>query len=457
MKLKGMVMSALIIAAVFAAFSAPAAADYTFDGLAVKTVAGGNGTVQGDVYVCYGDHAGLESAKTSPYLTNYSLPDGTVKWARLYVGIWGGTDASKGWVNTTFNGHCEGNVSLNSSEDTATYSSGTNVYGSGWGVWTVSYNCTDNVSMDATNTAEAKTGGNIDGRVYGIALVVVYENTSLPKVQYWINEGNLNLNYGVDDPDYAFNCDFSWFNGTAYNCTEANLTALYYTGSNGEHDYLYLNAPDASDSPYNLSNISWNIPGYRRYQLDSNDIANGNSGGVSTSAFDLDSFTSANDSTALKDVINTTANNYAIFWRGHDDNGNGTIDGGFYSWSPEGEAYVHPVVAVLKLDLDYDVSIAASANQTVDTNVYANYAITITNTGNISDTYDLTATASSPAPTHYALNQSTISLGIGESGAVTLSVKDDTGGTFDVTVKAASQADAIVKAEVTTETIVDSE
>ena len=369
MKLKGMVMSALIIAAVFAAFSAPAAADYTFDGLAVKTVAGGNGTVQGDVYVCYGDHAGLESAKTFPYLTNYSLPDGTVKWARLYVGIWGGTDASKGWVNTTFNGHCEGNVSLNSSEDTATYSSGTNVYGSGWGVWTVSYNCTDNVSMDATNTAEAKTGGNIDGRVYGIALVVVYENTSLPKVQYWINEGNLNLNYGVDDPDYAFNCDFSWFNGTAYNCTEANLTALYYTGSNGEHDYLYLNAPDASDSPYNLSNISWNIPGYRRYQLDSNDIANGNSGGVSTSAFDLDSFTSANDSTPLKDIINTTANNYAIFWRGHDDNGNGTIDGGFYSWSPEGEAYVHPVLAVLKLkDITrvYDFSSSTPGTAGVD-------------------------------------------------------------------------------------------
>jgi hypothetical protein len=82
----------------------------------------------------------------------------------------------------------------------------------------------------------------------------VYENTSLPNVQYWVNEGNPNLNYVT-----PLNNNVSWFNGTAYNSTEANLIALYYTGTEGEHDYLYLNAPKASDSPYNLSNIGWNI------------------------------------------------------------------------------------------------------------------------------------------------------------------------------------------------------
>ncbi len=49
MKLKGMVMSALIIAAVLAAFSAPAAADYDFDGYELKNMV--NGTVQGGVLV----------------------------------------------------------------------------------------------------------------------------------------------------------------------------------------------------------------------------------------------------------------------------------------------------------------------------------------------------------------------------------------------------------------------
>ena len=29
--------------------------------------------------------------------------NGTVKWARLYTGIWAGTETHEGWVNVTFN------------------------------------------------------------------------------------------------------------------------------------------------------------------------------------------------------------------------------------------------------------------------------------------------------------------------------------------------------------------
>jgi len=332
----------------------PSAANYAYDGFEIKNMV--NGTVQGDVFASYGSNGGLAS---SPYTTSYNVPAGTVKWARLYVGVWGGTETKTGWVNTTLNGNSLGNVTLGGTGDSnPTYSSGTNAYSSGNGVWMVSYNCTDNVTS-GSNSATATTGGTIDGRVYGIALVVVYENTSLPKVQYWVNEGNPNLNYVR-----PLNNDVSWFNGTAYNSTEANLTALYYTGTNGEHDYLYLNAPKASDSPYNLSNIGWNIPNYRRYQLDSNDVANASEGAY----FDFDSFTSSNDSTALKDIINTTAanSNYAIFWRGHDDDGNGQIDSTWNASGVEGEAYVHPILAVLKLTNIthvYDFSTGAGTNK----------------------------------------------------------------------------------------------
>jgi hypothetical protein len=342
----------------------PSAANYAYDGFEVKNMV--NGTVQGDVFASYGDHAGLASA--NPYETNYNVPSGTVKWARLYVGIWGGNKDNTGWVNTTLNAsgtvHYLGNVTLNGASDSnPTYSGGTNAYSSGNGVWMVSYNATNNVTMGAFNNVSARTGGSIDGRIYGIALVVVYESTDMPEVQYWVNEGNVNLDYATQ-----LNNNISWFNGTAYNSTEAKLTALYYTGTNGEHDYLYLNAPYASDSPYNLPNIGWNIPNYRRYQLDSNDVANSYSGLVSTSYFDLDSFTSSNDSTALKDIINTTAanSNYAIFWRGHDDNGNGIIDTSWNASGIEGEAYVHPILAVLKLKNIthvYDFSAGAGVNK----------------------------------------------------------------------------------------------
>jgi len=319
----------------------PASANYSYDGFDLKTMT--NGTVQGGVYSSYGSNGGLAN---DPYSTTYSnVPAGTVKWARLYVGIWGGTQAKTGWVNTTLNAggtlHYLGNVTLNGINDNnPTHSSGTNAYSSGNGVWMVSYNCTDNVTS-GSNTATATTGGTIDGRVYGIALVVVYENSSLPKVQYWVNEGNVNLNYVT-----PLNNTISWFNGTAYNSTEANLTAMQYTGTNGEHDYLYLSAPYASDSPYNLSNIGWNIDGYRRYQLDSNDVANASEGAY----FDFDSFTSANSSTALKNVINTTGNNYAIFWRGHDDDDDHVINTSWNASGVEGEAYVHPIMTVLVLD-----------------------------------------------------------------------------------------------------------
>lgn len=341
----------------------PASADYDFDGFEVNDMT--NGTVQGDVFVSYGDKGGIDN---TPYTTNYNVPNGTnVKWARLIVGIWGGTENKTGWVNMTFNNHCEGYVTLNRSIDTDTYSTGTNVYCSGHGVWMVSYNCTDNVTLGATNTAVARTGslsGGFDTRVYGIALVVVYENSSLPKVQYWINEGNMNLHY--ETGGYAaVNKTFAWFNGTAHNCTEANLTTLQYTGSNAEPDYLYFNVPDENNSPYN-DNVSWNLDDYRTYQMDHNNVADCYSGLTYTHYFDLDTFHSANDSTPICNITNHTANNYAIFWRGHDDNGDGTISASFQPDNPvEGESYVHPIMAVLRLQCEhiYDFSTGAGTDK----------------------------------------------------------------------------------------------
>ena len=406
-------MSAVIIASVLVAFSAPAAAVYNFDGFELKTMT--NGTIQGDVYVGGGHGCpslgGGSVNPENPYNQTFDVPDEAgsngenVTWARLFVGVWGGTETDCGWLNVTFTNNTGiattlKNISLGFPEttcdgdldNTPAYDSTNSSYNTGHGVWMVALNCTSNVTS-GTNTVNATTiRGTIDGRVYGVVLVVVYENTSSPKVQYWVNEGNVNLHYTLSATYPELNNNVTWFNGTAYNSTEANLTVVYYTGTKNENDYMFLNAPnDASDSPGNVSNdnVGWDNSSYCEYQLDNKNVGNSTSDYCSTNysesgcscegtqyetdGFDFHCYWETNDSGyTVKDVINHTGNNFAIFWRGHDDNGNGTLEGGWEASNPEAEAYVHPIVAVLRLkDVTHDYDFGSSLTGTPGTDAWA--------------------------------------------------------------------------------------
>ena len=418
-KVKGIVMSAVIIASVLVAFSAPAAAVYDFDGYELKNMV--NGTIQGDVYVggghgcpdlIYGQ--GPPHSAEEPYNQTFEVPDEAgsngenVTWARLYVGIWGTTKYGWGWLNVTFTNNtgnptilknitCGGGTPLRGDYDnTPVYDPTNSSYNTGCGVWMVAINCTNNVTS-GTNTVNASTAtGSWDSRVYGIVLVVVYENSSSAKVQYWVNEGNVDLHYNVSiygSNHPPLNNNVTWFNGTAYNSTEANLTVVYYTGTKNENDYMFLNAPnDASDSPGNVSNdnVGWdNGSSYWRYQLDNKNVGNSTSDYCSanysesgcscegtqyeTDGFDFHCYWDTNDSAyTVKDIINHTDNNYAIFWRGHDDNGNGTLDGGWEASNEEGETYVHPIVAVLRLkDVTHDYDFGSKLTGTPGTDAWA--------------------------------------------------------------------------------------
>ncbi len=360
----------------------PATALWQFDGWEVKTME--TGSINGDVFISFGDRSGL---LPSPYTSNFTLPGGAAKYSRLYVGVWGGTETRTGWVNTTLNGATIGNVTINGTGDTnPTYTAGTNVYGRGNGVWWASYNVTGRVNMGAINTATARTGGGIDGRVYAIVLVTVYIDASKPEIQYWINEGSVNLHYASASYPYVQDKTFVWFNGTAITPASARLNAVYLTSSQGEPDYLYFNPPDAVDSPY--SNMSWDINAYRTYQLNGDDVADASNGGY----FDFEIFTSTNDSTALKNIVNTGSNNYAVFWRGHDDNNDGTIYAEFTPTIPiEGESYVGPVLSALVLE-------AAPVNYTYVT-TYTPANGTVTNFANMQSAADGGAFATLTATT----------------------------------------------------------
>jgi hypothetical protein len=207
----------------------PALADYNFDGWPVET--GVNGTVNGGVFIDYEPWDG-ERTLTG----NFEVPNGSVKWACLYTGVWGTTETSEGWVNVTFNGIADRNglgpIHLQGENDT-----NPNVWCTTHGKHWMFYNVTDLVNAGSTNTATTSkinaTVGGFDGRVYGIVLVVVYEGGDNPKeLQYWINDGHDALRYAYATwPPVVHDAGTTDFAGTVDTCnvTSANLTVVHLT------------------------------------------------------------------------------------------------------------------------------------------------------------------------------------------------------------------------------------
>jgi subtilase family serine protease len=353
----------------------PAMAAWNYDGYEVKTMESGN--ITGDVYISYGDKSGLDR---SPYTSDFNVPAGTEKYSRLYVGVWGGTETKTGTLSIVLNDNNLGVVNIGGKSDkNPTYTIGTNVYGRGNGVWWVSFNVTGNVTMGAANAATATTDGTIDGRVYAIMLVTVYGSPSEPFIQYWINEGSYNLHYSSPSYPYVQDKTFVWFNGTSITHASARLSAAYLVGTKGETDYLYFNPPNAGDSP--SGNMAWDIAKYKEYQMGENDVADGSEGEY----FDFETITSTNEK-PLNDLI--SSNNYAVFWRGHDDNNDGQIYAEFTQTNPvEGESYVGPALAVLILSTgaeskgDPDLTVSNVAVPMVSTGKVNTISATIENIG----------------------------------------------------------------------------
>ena len=290
-------LSCVVIALLVILSAPPAVADYNYDGVPFTDQLDGvkQGNVKGSVYVDGGHGIG-----PSPYTQSFNVPEGTVKLARLYVGVWGGNEVNTGSVDVTFNNEELETLELKGETDTDTNS---NVYCSGNGVYWIYYKVTDNTTSGPID-AVVTTSGDIDGRVYGVVLVAVIEEeggTEVPKVKYWINEGNVNLHEPDSSGEHGTNDEaLAEFAGTVDvdQFVAARLTTVYLTGSPGENDYLYFNDNKLCDGD------------------NCDDIAN------SKQYFDFKTF----------DVIDYIEkdNNEAKFERGDED-------------------YVHPVLAVLTL------------------------------------------------------------------------------------------------------------
>jgi hypothetical protein len=216
----------LVFALALVVVITPASADYNFSGWPVETRA--NGTVNGGVFIDYVPWDGR-----THLALNTTVPTGMVKLALLYTGIWGSNEYKSGWVNVSFNDVTDRNelgpVYLQGADD-ANPHVWCATHGKHWMV----YNVTDLVKMGALNTASvSKINGSIDGRVYGIVLVVVYEGGDNPKsLQYWINDGHDALHYEIFYPPIAaHDSGMTDFAGTVdvENVTEATLTMVHLT------------------------------------------------------------------------------------------------------------------------------------------------------------------------------------------------------------------------------------
>lgn len=280
-------------------YISPCLATYNFEGVPEQDelIEATSGTVKGGLYV-----DGGEGLKETPYVQELNVPGDSVKWARIYVGVWGGTEDKKGTLDLTVNGKDFESVDLEGKADNGD-DEGQNpsIYCTGHGVYWVAYDVGTNISTGPVKV-EAKTEGGIDGRVYGIVLAAVYEDKDGENTKYWIEEGNLNLHGKGWSGDMPSTHDegYADFSGKidADKYKTANLVVAYLCGSPGLEDSLYFNDEQLSDGD------------------NKNDIAN------SKSYFDLKFF----------DVLDflTEDDNEVKFQRDDED-------------------YVHPVLAALTL------------------------------------------------------------------------------------------------------------
>jgi len=320
-----------------------AGAIYSFDGVpyADKLDLVAHGTFKGGIYV--GESHELDFP---PCTRTFAVPeDVKVKWARLYVGVWGGTERYTGWVHTTLNGYDLGKTVLLGEND-----DNPNVYCSGHGVYWVYYDVTDEaktgLNTAIANTSRGERGNKLDGRVYSVILVAIYEDKNAPEITYWVADGNVNLHGRgwagtMPTPNDFASVKFEGAMAPA-NAANADLTVLYLAGSPGEPDYLEFNGHD----------------------IGGNDVANcgdGETYGIDLKTFDVTKYIQTENS--------------VLFIRGKDNNSDGKIEEDDEG-NREGEHYLHPVLAALvvqhktteKTMPDFSVELALPKNLTAGEN-----------------------------------------------------------------------------------------
>ena len=314
----------LLLASALLAY--PAGALYDFEGLPLAVAA--QGTVEGNVIVF-----GQYGLKNPPYELGFSLPSAP-RFARVYTGVWGGTEKYTGWADITINNKKKVRYLLNGDRDV-----NRELYESGHGIYWIAYDPTDLLTkgdnLISVTTSKGEAGNKLDGRVYAIVVIAAVDDPGAGGTQYWIAEGNENLHgegWAGTNPTKHEDTNVTFASAGLSGMTRANLSVLLLAGGRGQPDYVQLNGQYLGKPVRNASGPKVTDIG--------DEVSFNAEGGAGTPSryADMEVF----DVTALVSEENTVR-----FIRGLDLDGDGTI--ATTGDAPEGEDYIHPVLAILTI------------------------------------------------------------------------------------------------------------
>ncbi|HNQ30264.1 MAG TPA: DUF3344 domain-containing protein [Methanolinea sp.] len=316
----------IILIVIMLLLSVPCSAMYSFEGVPLGITA--QGAIRGEVVSSWS--LGLSAP---PYSHEFAL-EHQPAWARVYTGVWGGTEKYRGWTQIDINGKKQEKIELFGEDDMDRQ-----VYESGNGVYWISFDGTGVIGQGdntiTVTTSRGEPNNKLDGRVYGIIVVALIESENGPVTQYWIADGNENLHgegWAGANPTRHDSSAVTFSAPSSGAIRSAELTTLLLTSTRGQPDYITFNGQDLGILAIPESEY---LPGARDIGNERSSDANGKSG-IDTRYADLEVF----DVTSLLKESNTV-----VFERGRDLNGDGVIVTA--SALSEGEDYIHPVLAML--------------------------------------------------------------------------------------------------------------
>ena len=241
----------------------PAQAYWNENGFPLEDHLSSTGTINGSVYVGGGHGKSGAPDYTTPYIELFEVPPGDIVFARLYTGGMFCSKTGATWLDMTLNGESLGNLTIEGMSDT---NPNVYMYDSGSGGW-VYYDITDSVVAGAVNNATLygdacyDADGNKLGYgtkyIYGVVMVVVYEDPDKPVTQYWIRDG---CDYLHEETTYSAemkNATVTFPGANSSTCENATLYTGYCFGKAEYNETLWVNGELAA------CNIAGERNGYR--------------------------------------------------------------------------------------------------------------------------------------------------------------------------------------------------
>lgn len=264
------------------AVTGPALAGYAQPGYDLQVVKSEQGVEHGAVSYLTNPTWGISGLDTQ-VTTSFTLSAcQDIRFARLYLDIWGGTRDYTSAISATLNGTPLGVVNIKgySADDNPTFDAAmTCVYGTGSGMWQVAYSGvggllhTDGTANVLSFTVTDPGGSGFDGRTACASLVAVYTDPGISQtLDYYLAEadGTVRKTPGTNNSPAERSLTFAGLDTD--DLVAATYVAGYTHGTAGQNDQLYFNGHALGDAAndialgttldYGPSNHAYDVTGH---------------------------------------------------------------------------------------------------------------------------------------------------------------------------------------------------